>query len=153
VEIRGYTDNQPCRLGPHCRFKDNEELSQARAKTVQDLFIHLGLKPENVSIVWFADRLPVSSNDTPEGRAQNRRIEVVVQSARGGETPETMMNAGMFLMNNGMADQALQLFQKVADYEPDQPLSYRLMATCLFRLGRLDEAAQAGQKADELNHP
>jgi outer membrane protein OmpA-like peptidoglycan-associated protein len=152
VQIQGYTDSQPCRLGPHCRFKNNEELSQARAKTVQDLFLSMGLKPENVDIVWFADRLPVAPNDSPEGRAQNRRIEVVVQSARGGETPDTMMNAGIFLMNNGLNDQALQLFQKVADYEPANPQPWRLLGTCLFNLGRLDEAAQAGQKADALEN-
>ena len=150
VDILGFTDNQPCRLGPHCLFKDNYDLSRARAKTVQELFLQLGLRPENITINWFADDLPVASNNTPEGRAMNRRIEVVVQSSRGGETPETMMNAGIFLMSNNLPDQALELFQKVADYEPDQPESYHLMATCLFNMGRLDEAEQAEEKAEKL---
>jgi outer membrane protein OmpA-like peptidoglycan-associated protein len=150
VDILGFTDNEPCRLGPHCLFKDNFDLSRARAKTVQELFLQLGLRPENITINWFADDLPVASNSTPGGRAMNRRIEVVVQSSRGGETPETMMNAGIFLMNNNLPDQALELFQKVADYEPDQPESYHLMATCLFNMGRLDEAEQAEEKAEKL---
>jgi outer membrane protein OmpA-like peptidoglycan-associated protein len=147
VEIQGYTDNKPCRQGPHCKFKNNQELSEARAQTVRDLFVSLGLKPQNVTVLGLADSLPVASNDTPAGRSQNRRIAVVVKSATGGQTPRTLMNAGLFLMDNGLNDQAIQLFQMVADYEPDHPEAWRLVGTCLFKMNRLAEAAEAGQKA------
>ncbi|HVM31643.1 MAG TPA: PorV/PorQ family protein [bacterium] len=152
VEIQGYTDNKPCRQGPHCKFKNNQELSEARAKTVHDLFVSLGLKPENVTMVGLADAAPVAPNDTPAGRSQNRRIAVVVKSATGGQTPQTLMNAGLFLMDNGLNDQAIQLFQMVADYEPDHPEAWRLVGTCLFKMNRLAEAAEAGKKADEAEN-
>jgi chemotaxis protein MotB len=76
-QVAGHTDNvAPGRGGP---FKSNWELSAARAVTVVHFMVDEGkLPPERVSAAGFADQLPVAGNDTPEGRQQNRRIEVVL---------------------------------------------------------------------------
>ena len=150
VEIQGHTDNKPCRIGPHCKFSNNQELSEARAQAVKDLFVSLGLKPENVTIVGMADTVPISDNDTAEGRAKNRRIEIKIKSVRV-ETPETISNAGIFLMDNGQQEQALQLFQMVVDHNPDQPGPYRLLADCYLKMGKMDEAQKANDEAMKLN--
>jgi outer membrane protein OmpA-like peptidoglycan-associated protein len=147
VEIQGHTDSRPCRPGPHCKFKNNQELSEARAKTVKSLFVGLGLKPENIKVVGLADRVPVAGNETAEGRGKNRRIEIKIKSSRV-ETAESISNAGQFLETIGQWDQALQLFRMLVDHNPEKPEAYRQMAVCYAKLGRADEA----QKAEELAH-
>jgi flagellar motor protein MotB len=150
VEIQGHTDNKPCRFGPHCKFHNNQELSEARAQSVKDLFVGLGLKPENITVVGFADTVPVTSNDTVEGRAKNRRIEIKIKSSRV-ETIESISNAGIFLMDIGQPDQALQLFKLLVDHNPDKPEAYRYMADCYVELGNTEEAQKASDEAVKLS--
>jgi OOP family OmpA-OmpF porin len=68
VEIRGHTDSQGA-----AGF--NLELSQKRANSVKQYLINSGIDPTRVESVGVGEEEPVSSNSTPEGRAQNRRIE------------------------------------------------------------------------------
>jgi outer membrane protein OmpA-like peptidoglycan-associated protein len=68
VEIRGYTDSQ----GP---ASFNLELSQRRADAVKQYLSNAGIDPARVTTKGFGEADPISSNDTPQGRAQNRRIE------------------------------------------------------------------------------
>jgi chemotaxis protein MotB len=74
IQIEGHTDNRP--LGPSSRFKSNWELSSARAFSVLQFFIKEGVAPEKLSAVGYGEFKPIKSNDTPEGRAANRRIEI-----------------------------------------------------------------------------
>ncbi|MBI4803149.1 MAG: OmpA family protein [Elusimicrobia bacterium] len=74
VQIEGHTDDRP--LGKHTRFKSNWELSAARAFSVLKYFLGQGIAPEKLSAVGYGEFKPVKSNDTPEGRSSNRRIEV-----------------------------------------------------------------------------
>src|SRR5689334_1950720 len=72
--INGYTDNVP--IGPELRargVKNNEDLSLRRAQNVADFLIAQGVKPNLVYVKGFGDADPVASNDTPAGRAKNRR--------------------------------------------------------------------------------
>ncbi len=150
VEVQGHTDNKPCRKGPHCKFNNNQELSEARAQTVKDLFVGLGLKPENVVIKGFAETVPVTTNDTLEGRSKNRRIQISIHSVRV-ETPESVSNAGIFLMEIGQSDQALQLFKLVSDHNPEKPEPYRLMAQAYMKMGNSQEAQKVSDAADRLS--
>lgn len=68
VEIYGHTDA----VGTQER---NEELSQERAKAVQDYLILKGLNPTRIKAFGFGSSLPVDSNETEVGRSQNRRVE------------------------------------------------------------------------------
>jgi chemotaxis protein MotB len=77
--VSGYTDNAP--IGPELRREgvtSNQELSQKRADTVMQYLISQGVKPDLVSAKGFGDTSPVASNDTAQGRAQNRRVELTL---------------------------------------------------------------------------
>ncbi len=74
IQVEGYTDNVP--LGRGAKFKSNWELSSARAFSVLRFFIKEGVAPEKLSAVGYGAYKPIASNDTPEGRAKNRRIEI-----------------------------------------------------------------------------
>ena len=74
-QIAGHTDNVPIKSA---RFPSNWELSTARAVTVARYLGSKGVPSNRLSAAGYAETQPVSSNDTPEGRAQNRRIEIVL---------------------------------------------------------------------------
>ncbi len=74
VEIDGHTDNIPIHTS---RYPSNWELSEARATSVLKSFIDTyGIDPSRFYIRGYADRRPLVSNDSPEHRAQNRRVEI-----------------------------------------------------------------------------
>lgn len=75
IRVDGHTDNQP--LSGQGRYRDNWELSQARALAVVRYMVDtLGFPQGRLAPTGFADTRPVASNGTDEGRAQNRRIEL-----------------------------------------------------------------------------
>lgn len=75
VRVDGHTDNLP--LSGTGRYRDNWELSQARAlSVVRYMQDGLGFPPERLAATGFAEYRPVAAGDTPEARAQNRRIEL-----------------------------------------------------------------------------
>lgn len=74
-QVGGHTDNVPIRTK---RFASNWDLSVARAVNVTELLIGSGLEPTRVSAAGYADTQPVASNDDPEGRSLNRRIEIAL---------------------------------------------------------------------------
>ncbi len=75
-QIEGHTDNVP--IVASSRYPSNWELSTARATEVVKYLVSKGLEPERLSAAGFAEFTPVAPNDTPENRAKNRRIEIVV---------------------------------------------------------------------------
>ncbi len=79
IRIEGHTDNVPISVKLQERFKTNWELSTARATTVVRYLIDQGgVDRQHLSAVGYADTRPISSNDEKEGRASNRRIEIVL---------------------------------------------------------------------------
>ncbi|NLY93918.1 MAG: OmpA family protein [Myxococcales bacterium] len=74
VMVSGFTDDMP--LTGYGTFKDNWELSAQRALTVTRALIRAGLPAEWVFAAGFGPNHPVASNDTPESRAKNRRVEI-----------------------------------------------------------------------------
>jgi chemotaxis protein MotB len=75
-QVAGHTDNVPIRNN---RFKSNWSLSSARAVAVVKHLIENGVASQNLSAAGYADTQPAGPNETAEGRAQNRRIEIVLQ--------------------------------------------------------------------------
>lgn len=73
-QVEGHTDNVPMKGA----FKSNWELAAARALTVLHTMVDAGLPPERISAASFGDSRPAHPNDTPESRAANRRIEIIV---------------------------------------------------------------------------
>ena len=79
IRIEGHTDNVPISTKLQSRFKSNWELSTARATTVvRHLIEKGGVDRQHLSAVGYAETHPVASNDSEEGRASNRRIEIVL---------------------------------------------------------------------------
>jgi chemotaxis protein MotB len=74
-QVAGHTDNIPIKSA---RFPSNWELSTARAVVVTKFLGQEGVDPSRVSAAGYADTQPVASNADPEGRKQNRRIEIVL---------------------------------------------------------------------------
>jgi OOP family OmpA-OmpF porin len=72
LEIGGHTDTD----GDE---EANMRLSERRAQAVLDYMMRAGLPPERLHAVGYGQTQPVASNDTAEGKAQNRRIEITVR--------------------------------------------------------------------------
>jgi chemotaxis protein MotB len=76
IVVTGHTDNKPIGAGLLARYPTNWELAGARAASVVRLFVDSGIPANRLLAVSMADTRPVSPNDTTEGRAKNRRIEI-----------------------------------------------------------------------------
>lgn len=78
IRIEGHTDNVPMNSS---LYPSNWDLSAARASNVVRLFIqNAGVSPEKLIAVGYGEYRPVSDNGTEEGRAKNRRIDIIVLS-------------------------------------------------------------------------
>ncbi len=75
LRIEGHTDSTPIATS---RYPSNWELSSARASVVLAQFIARGLPPARLSLAGYAGERPVAANATPEGRALNRRVDLVI---------------------------------------------------------------------------
>jgi len=84
INVNGYTDSTP--IGPGLAqqgITTNLMLSQKRADNVMHYMISQGVKTNLVSAHGFGEARPVASNQTPQGRAQNRRVELTVANRSG----------------------------------------------------------------------
>lgn len=77
IVVEGYTDTTPVARGGD--FTSNLGLSASRAVSVAEALELLGLDKERVSATGFGDAKPLRSNDTPEGRAYNRRVDILIR--------------------------------------------------------------------------
>lgn len=76
VTVVGHTDSIPVqRSNP---FASNQRLSEARAKAIADLLMAAGVSPDLIKFEGQAANQPIARNDTREGRARNRRVEIII---------------------------------------------------------------------------
>jgi chemotaxis protein MotB len=75
IVVEGYTDSQPITTG---QYPSNWELSGARAGAVIRQFGAVGIHARRMSLSGYAQQHPTDTNSTPEGRARNRRVEIVL---------------------------------------------------------------------------
>lgn len=75
IHVEGHTDNLPIR---NSIYPSNWELSSGRAASVVNLFAQNGVAPERMVAIGYAEFQPLASNETEDGRAQNRRVQVIV---------------------------------------------------------------------------
>jgi chemotaxis protein MotB len=91
IQLEGHTDSIPIHNG---RFKSNWELSCARAIAVLETFCGtFQLSRTRFSVVGRADTLPIDSNETPDGRARNRRVDVVILNSLKIEQADAVKTA------------------------------------------------------------
>jgi chemotaxis protein MotB len=87
VQLEGHTDSIPIH---NAHFKSNWELSSSRAISILDLFCdHFDLPRNRFAVVGRADTMPVDTNETPEGRARNRRVDLVIVNILGTHAAST----------------------------------------------------------------
>jgi chemotaxis protein MotB len=84
VRVEGHTDNVPLGRGG---FATNWELSTARALAVVRLLQDAGVGPTRLAAAGYGEFQPIASNETPEGRSANRRIEIVLAPADAAAAP------------------------------------------------------------------
>lgn len=75
IRVEGHTDNVPIST---VRFPSNWELSAARALSVVRYFVELDVPPERFQAIGYGEYRPIATNETPEGRSINRRVEIYV---------------------------------------------------------------------------
>jgi chemotaxis protein MotB len=78
IRVEGYTDNVPISTRLANKFASNWELSTARATTVARYLQDKGIDPKLLGACGYSEYRPIASNDTDEGRANNRRIEIAL---------------------------------------------------------------------------
>ncbi len=86
VEVHGHTDNVP--LSKSSRWGTNWELAAARAASVVRLFEKHGVDPQHLRAVSYGEHAPVDTNDTAEGRARNRRIDIRLKPIEGAASDD-----------------------------------------------------------------
>jgi chemotaxis protein MotB len=72
--VAGHTDNEPVKE----TYKDNWELSMARALVVTRFMIEAKMRPQNIVAAGYGEFDPIAKNSTPDGRRENRRIEIIL---------------------------------------------------------------------------
>ena len=85
IQVEGHTDNIPISVPA---YPSNWELSSARAGSVVRLFSELGVPTTRMVAIGYADNQPVDTNTTLEGRARNRRVNVLILNELGGAARE-----------------------------------------------------------------
>lgn len=85
IHVEGHTDNMPIHT---LHFPSNWELSTARASSVVRLFIENGVNPYRLTALGYGENRQVASNETPEGRARNRRVTIMIMSKEQGQVTE-----------------------------------------------------------------
>ena len=86
VEVSGYTDNQPIRTA---RYPSNFELSRERAEQVAAYLKSRGVAAERLRSQGLGDAQAIADNNVPDGRARNRRVEVVLFAAPSADAIAT----------------------------------------------------------------
>ena len=90
IRIEGHTDNVPIHTG---QFDSNWELSTTRATRLTRIFVADGFASYRLSASGYAEFHPVAPNDTPEGRSQNRRVDIIVLPRTSVSHPELLIPA------------------------------------------------------------
>jgi len=86
MRVEGHSDNVPIH---NAIFNSNWDLSTARALAVATMLLNeSGVDPKRISIAGYAQYHPAASNDTPEGRRANRRVDIVVVSTYAPTAPK-----------------------------------------------------------------
>lgn len=91
IRVEGHTDDKPIRTA---RFRSNWDLSTSRATAVVGDFAAAGIEPTRLSAAGYGEFHPIATNETPDGRAQNRRVDVVVSAKIEAETDTALGTDG-----------------------------------------------------------
>ena len=85
IIVEGHTDPTPIATA---QFPSNLELSGARASSVVRLFVDSGVAPQRLTATGYGEQRPVADNDTPEGKARNRRVTILIEAQNPDDLKE-----------------------------------------------------------------
>jgi len=83
VGVEGHTDDVPI---TYSKWPDNHALSVARATAVVDYLAQRGVHRSRLTPIGYGEARPLTSNDTPDGRQKNRRVEIVILPQAAGDS-------------------------------------------------------------------
>ena len=93
IQVEGFTDNVPINS---TRYPTNWELSSARASAIVKVLASKGVAPERLAAVGYGEFQPIATNETSEGRAQNRRVAIMIAKRKmdrpGAKVEEAVTN-------------------------------------------------------------
>ncbi len=111
IEVRGYTDSQQIN---NEIFSSNWQLSAARAAAVTNSLEQFGIQQNRLSIKANGSNQPIASNDTPEGRAKNRRVVIALSKYEVGSVTESeQINEQKKLIQQDLSDKIEQQAQEI----------------------------------------
>lgn len=148
IIIAGHTDDQ--KLAKTAKYKDNQELSLARATAVKDYLTQNGMDATKLSVMGYGDTKPIANNTTPEGRSKNRRVELVVSGVMDA-TATDLIAEGMIQYKQNNFREALGRFLKALESDSRNAQAYKLAGNCYLQLGGKDQAIAAYQKSLKYN--
>lgn len=97
VALEGYTDNVPISTS---QYPSNWELSAARAASVARILTIFGVAQNRISVTGFGDQYPVADNDAEEGRAKNRRVNMIIAKDK---TVPRLLNPAIVTKNSNQS--------------------------------------------------
>lgn len=115
IALEGYTDNVPISTS---QFPSNWELSSARAAALARSLTIYGVDPGKITVTGYGEQYPVATNDTEEGRAKNRRVNLLILKDKTVPrllNPEVSTDGGKVQATN---DQAKDDVNKTSQIEP-----------------------------------
>jgi len=107
IGIEGHTDNEPIKVSG---WRSNWELSTSRATSVLHLLEEKGVSPRQMVAAGYGEYRPVTSNDSLDGRKQNRRVEIVI-------LPKKLTRSEEALLKKARAAQEPELAGKIQELE------------------------------------
>ena len=105
IQVEGYTDNTPVASE---RYPTNWELSSARAASVVRILADNGINPTRMSAVGYGEFQPLTENETPSGRAKNRRVVLMI-SREKTQRPQVDTRAAIENINQKNEPESVQV--------------------------------------------
>ena len=111
IKIEGYTDTDKIDTE---QYPSNWELSSARASSLVRVFELSNILPERMSVVGYGETRPVADNSTPEGKAKNRRVVIMVMPnndvaktiRKDKQSPSMALPSDISIKNEGLIDES-----------------------------------------------
>jgi uncharacterized repeat protein (TIGR01451 family) len=143
LDVNGHTDNIP--IGNGGTFADNAELSQARADAIKDYLITEGrISADRIKATGYGDAQPAATNDTPEGRAENRRVEMNFYHAGDDDSDYNQLQFRYDINYSGEIE-ALNV-----RFHQSLPLGFGIKPASTILSGKTLEIANSDSTGDEL---
>lgn len=146
--IASHTDDSLPRQNSLSR--SNQQLSATRGEAVRKHLVFRGISNQRIQVVGYGSDYPIASNELPGGRAQNRRVQIIIH----GQTDfsaEDISREAIRLMGQGSSEKAAALLERAIKVDPNNYLIHRLLGTAYLNRGEISKARESYLRALEIN--